>query len=478
MKPERIEFAAAVLFGAVFAFLLWRWLGREIPFALAESVPGMDGAPAPANTGEERVRIGENFERFLGEAAEIEGSWPRFRGPDCDNVCRSPAKLAGNWDGRAPAVLWSVELGEGYAAPAVSGGRVYVLDYDEAEKADALRCFSLLDGEEIWRRWYGVAVKRNHGMSRTMPAVTEKYAVTIGPRCHAMCVRADSGELLWGIDMAEELGAEVPLWYTGQCPLIDGDLAILAPAGPQDLLVAVDCATGEIAWRTPNPGGWRMSHSSVIPMTLCGERMYVYCAVGGVAGVLAGPAGRAGRIAWKTSEWAPAVVAPSPVAVEGDRIFVTAGYGAGSAMFRIERAADGFAATYLAKFGPAEGLACEQQTPICWQGRLFSIQPKDAGELRSRFACCSPDDCTKILWDSGPNRRFGLGPFVCADGKFFVLDDAGMLTVLAASTEECRILGNARVLQGRDSWAPIAIAGTRMLLRDSKRLACIDLRTE
>ena len=46
--------------------------------------------------------------------------------------------------------LWSVELGEGYAGPAVWAGRVYVLDYDRLASADALRCLSLADGK-IWR---------------------------------------------------------------------------------------------------------------------------------------------------------------------------------------------------------------------------------------------------------------------------------------------------------------------------------------
>ena len=57
--------------------------------------------------------------------------------------------------------------------------KVYLLDYDEEKKADALRCFSLENGIELWRRWYSIKVKRNHGMSRTIPAVTEKYVVKI-----------------------------------------------------------------------------------------------------------------------------------------------------------------------------------------------------------------------------------------------------------------------------------------------------------
>jgi len=50
-----------------------------------------------------------------------------------------------------------------------------------AERANVLRCLSLADGREIWRFNYSGQVKRNHGVSRTIPAVTEQYVVALGP---------------------------------------------------------------------------------------------------------------------------------------------------------------------------------------------------------------------------------------------------------------------------------------------------------
>ena len=103
--------------------------------------------------------------------ADLPGSWPGFRGVGFDNVVQDGPSLADRWPPQGPPVLWRVDLGEGHAGPAVWEGRVYVLDYDEERKADTLRCLSLGSGGEIWRRWYSVRVKRNHGMSRTVPAV-------------------------------------------------------------------------------------------------------------------------------------------------------------------------------------------------------------------------------------------------------------------------------------------------------------------
>jgi outer membrane protein assembly factor BamB len=365
-----------------------------------------------------------------------------------------------------------VDLGEGHAAPVVMNGRVYVLDYDESRRADALRCFSLRDGREIWRRWYRVNVKRNHGMSRTVPAVTDKYVVTIGPRCHVMCVEAVSGALLWGIDLEKDFGAVVPLWYTGQCPLIDGGVAVFAACGKKALLLGVDCKTGAVLWQAPNPDGWEMSHSSVMPMTLNGKKMYVYAAVGGIAGVSA-EKGNRGTVLWKTAAWNPSVVVPSPVVFPDGRVFVTAGYGAGSMMLNVSAENGGYRVTSLYKIRPQEGLACEQQTPLLYEGLLFGILPNDAGELRNQFVCFHPDG--KLLWASGKDHLYGLGPYMIADGKFFILSDEGVLTAARASAEKFVPLGQAKVLQGRDSWGPIALAGGRMLLRDSRRMVCIDV---
>ena len=48
-------------------------------------------------------------------------------------------------------MLWSVEMGEGHAGPAIAHGCMYVMDYDRDKESDALRCLSLSDGKEVWR---------------------------------------------------------------------------------------------------------------------------------------------------------------------------------------------------------------------------------------------------------------------------------------------------------------------------------------
>jgi len=271
----------------------------------------------------------------------------------------------------------------------------------------------------------------------------------------------------------KEYATEVPLWYTGQCPLIDGGKAVIATGG-RALMVAMDLATGDIRWEAPNPEGWQMSHSSIVPFEFGGTRMYVYSAFGGVCGVAAdGP--DEGKVLWKTNAWNHQVVAPTPVCMPDGKIFLTAGYGAGAMVLQLQGSGSDFTVSVISEYSPKEGLACEQQTPVVWEGHLLGILPKDAGPLRNQLVCVDPRNFKEIVWSSGADKRFGLGPYMIADGKLFILSDDGTLTIARPDTREYIELDSYRVIEGQDSWAPLAVADGYMVLRDSKTMVCIDL---
>ena len=254
----------ATALAAVAALAAWLATGPRDDFA--QRVPGMDKAPTKQVAPEVPVELAGTVTRGDGTPADLPGAWPRFRGARLDNVCRDATPLARQWPAGGPPKLWQLTLAEGYASAAVLEGRVFIHDYDREQSHEAIRCLSLADGKEIWRFAYPVKVKMNHGLTRTVPAVTDSHLVALGPLCHVACIDSMTGESRWMLDLVREHGATVPPWYAGQCPLIDGETAILAPGGPEALLMAVACATGEFLWKTPNRVGWMMTHSSVLPV--------------------------------------------------------------------------------------------------------------------------------------------------------------------------------------------------------------------
>jgi len=455
--------------------LAW-WFFYDPVKSFTVSVPGMDNRKKGMTPQGKPVQIGAEF-KFFKTSEDVPGTrWTRFRGPDFDNISKENIRLIDRFGKNGPEILWKISLGEGHAAPAVYNGKVYILDYDEAAKADQLRCLELSSGEELWRRGYRVHLKRNHGLSRTVPAVNEKFVLSIGPKCQVMCLNRVNGDFLWGIDLEKEYKTEIPFWYTGQCPLLDGDTAIIATGGDA-LLIAVDCLTGKKLWETPNPKGWKMSHSSVMPMMFEGKKMYVYLAIGGACGIAASGPDR-GKVLWEMAEFAPSVVAPSPVVLDKGKIFLTAGYGAGSALLQLAVKAGQYSVKVIQKFKPSEGLASEQQTPIFSDGHIFGIQPKDAGGLRNQFVCYNSGDCKKETMSSGKTDRFGLGPYIMADGKFYILNDDGEMTIAKASPSRFTVLSKTRIMEGQDSWGPIAITGGYLLVRDSKQMVCLNIKAQ
>ena len=121
-------------------------------------------------------------------------------------------------------------------------------------------------------------------------------------------------------------------------------------------------------------------------------------------------------------------------------------------------------------------MSSEQQTPIYKNGVVYNIQSKDAGTTRNQFVCCLADDFKKIVWTSSTGERFGLGPYIIADNKFFILNDEGEMTIARYSTSKFEVLDKAKIMEGQDAWGPLAIADGLLVMRDSKHMVCIDMK--
>jgi outer membrane protein assembly factor BamB len=449
----------ALIAVALFAWWLWTGNGKE----LVERVPGTDHAPGGESGTNGNAVLAGRLLRSGGHPSNLPGAWPQFRGPDRNAISKEPTRLSRNWESNGPRELWGVDVGEGYAGAAVLNGRVYLMDYDREKRQDALRCLSLDDGQEIWRYAYPVSVKRNHGMSRTVPAVAEDLVVALGPKCHVVCLDSVSGELRWGLDLVRQFGTTIPPWYAGQCPLVENGAVILAPAGRTALLLKLDGKTGAVLWQTPNPRGWKMTHSSVMPMEFDGERMYVYCANNGVVGVSAND----GRLLWESTDWKISIATvPSPLILSEGRIFLSGGYNSGSLMLQLQKEGDHFLAKTAFKVAP-EVFGATQHTPLLYDNHLYGVRAD------GRFACLNLDG--KVLWTSSSGQQFGLGPFLMADGVILAMNDSGLLQLIEATPEKYNALGKAQLLKGRESWAPLAMVGGRLIARDLTRMVCADL---
>lgn len=430
---------------------------------------------------------------FAGVAPgeDIAASWPQFLGPHRNARVTDGAALAEGWPEGGPKVLWSIELGHGHAGAAVRNGRVYILDYhedqDPTKQGDMLRCFSLADGREMWRYWYCIPLKDDHGISRTVPAVTDRYVVTMGPACHILCVDAMTGKYQWGMDPVKYYGSQVPSWHASQCPLIDGDRAVFATGG-KALMVAFalsPAAPGQphVLWETPNPfpdvrnaegkiedKGLHITHTSIMPMTFKGRRIYVYGSTKGVVGV-----SDQGKLLWHYGTWRPATNAASPVILGQGRILVSAD--TGCEILRLKEGPGGGIQVESEAKTQAKVFSSYQQTPVLYKGYLYAVLSQTAPRNSQQIACLDisgPEP--KQLWTSGRRERFKWGPYLVADDKILAVHDYGEMTMAKVSPSGYEVLAKAEILPNKDVWAPMALVDGRLLVRDKLKLLCLDLR--
>lgn len=469
MKESTVAKTLPIGLAVLGVILLFIWLFADAAKDIKERLPGKDNRVIVLAGEDEPVKITGRLMKSDGMPADLPGAWPRFRGSNFDAISSDEnITLARSWPDNGPKVLWSIDVGEGYAGAAVLAGRVYVLDYDQENKADAVRCLSLDDGKEIWRYSYDVKIKRFHGMSRTVPAVTDKHIVTIGPKCHVTCLDSMTGEFKWMLNLVREYGTKVPQWYTAQCPLIEDGKAIIAPAG-EVLMMAVDADTGEIVWETPNPDGWVMTHSSIVPMEFKGKRFYIYCGGDTASGGVVGVSAEDGSVLWKTDEWKVRTNASSPVIVGDDRIFLSAGYGQyenGCMMLRLTEA-DGTIVAKQEYLYPTEVFGSMQQTPVLYEDYIYGVRTD------KQLVCLGLDG--KVVWTSTSANKFGIGAYMIANGLLYLLNDSGVLTLVEPTSRGYVELAKAEVLPGHESWGPMAIVSGRLIIRNLNRMICLDV---
>ena len=230
-------------------------------------------------------------------------------------------------------------------------------------------------------------------------------------------------------------------------------------------MVALDPATGEEIWRTANPESWPMSHSSVMVATFGGTKQYLYNNLFGAVGVAADD----GRLLWHHPFKFNVAVAPSALPLDDDRVLITAGYDAGGAILGIRRDGESWAADEVVAL-PPKIWNSEIHTPIFHDDHIFSI-----GRSR-RGLFTTLDDQGRVVWTSDGQAAFEMGSYLLADGMFFVLEGkTGMLRLVEATTDEYRELAKAQVLSGHDVWGPPALSDGKLVIRDMRRMVCLEV---
>ena len=179
--------------------------------------------------------------------------WPQYLGPN-GNSSSAQKNILRSWPQQGPEVLWTTHVGIGYGGPVVKDGKVYILDRDD-KIGDKMRCFDLSNGKELWSFGYDAPGSVMFPGSRSVPAIDGNRIYSCGPYGNLYCIDINTHKPVWNKNVWTDFGGgEIPRWAITQCPLVYGDLLILASQAPKAGVVAYEKLTGKVKWTTPSLG--------------------------------------------------------------------------------------------------------------------------------------------------------------------------------------------------------------------------------
>jgi outer membrane protein assembly factor BamB len=389
----------------------------------------------------------------------LAADWPQFLGPTRDG--HSPETgLNWEWAKGGPPVLWAIDVGSGWAGPAVAGDRLIL--FHRMKDEEVVACLDPATGKEKWafryRAKYRDAFRFDDG-PRGTPLIAGDRVFTLGANGDLHALELATGKPLWHRDLAADYKFPKGFFGVACSPLLAGGKLLVNVGAKGAGIVGFDPATGAEAWKATDDTA---SYSSPTVATIGGKPLAVFLTRSGL--VALDPVTGAVRY---THPWRPiineSVNAATPL-VWNDEIFLTISYGTGAILLRAK-------GTELEEvWSNDKSLSCHYNTPVRVGEYLYGVHGRQEGGA-AMLRC--------VEWKTGTVKwsvpRFGVASLTAVDGGLLALTEGGELVRFDAAPDAYKERGRAKVLTPEVRAAP-ALAGGRLFARDGGKLVCVGLK--
>ncbi len=387
--------------------------------------------------------------------------WPQWRGPDRTHVSKESGLLK-SWPEGGPKRVWLFEnAGAGYSGPAIVNGKFYTMGTRDG--SEILLVLDANTGKEQWTTKLDRIHDDNRGDGpRGTPTVDGNRIYVMTGRGTLVCVSDTDGKELWRVTM-QSLGGETPKWGYSESVVVDGPRVVCTPGGEKGAVAALDKMTGKLIWQSKeftDPA----HYSSIVPARINNTAQYVQRTEKTVVGLAVND----GKLLWETSFPGRTAVAPTPI-VRDNEVYVTAGYGAGCKMVRIEP-------------GNKVTTVYENKVMKNHHGGVVLIGDHVYGHNDLAWVCQDFKTGAEV-WNHGGFRK---GAVAAADGMLYCIEEhRGLVALVEATPTKWTQRGQfkldpqtkIRASQG-GIWTHPVISNGKLYLRDQDLIYCYDIKAK
>jgi outer membrane protein assembly factor BamB len=335
----------------------------------------------------------------------------------------------------------------------VVDGVVYIEDHKG--QSEYIRAFDLATGKQLWETPF----EERDSETRCTVTVADGKVYGASRSGRAVCVDAADGHLIWTRQLRDDFKGGPPANFgSGASPFVDGNQVIYCPGNKNGAtVVALNKDTGETIWQG---GSEQPGYGTPFAATFGGVRQYIVFT--GSALISLKP--DTGEVIWRY-EWreqencngnAPTVI--------GDTILINSGYDHGFALIDVSKG------TSVSKIwenrGQGRAWGSKLCSPLVYQGCIYlSSENMNIGCLDLKTG--------KELWahDNGGDA----GMIIVNDVLFTLNSRSSTLIMIRPTPNGYTELGRATVLPQGDAIVAPAFADGKLLVRNRKALACVDL---
>lgn len=426
----------------------WRWRSEtpdkqlELPAATIETTLDWQSTP-------------RDYPRFLGN-----GYWAEVQDVQLDT----------DWKNNPPKELWRKKIGAGWSSFVIVGD--FAVTQEQRDDQELVTCYRVKTGEIVWShadpvRWDpGGAGALGYPGPRATPTVHDGKVFTQGATGIFNCLDAQTGDVLWSHDTVLKHAASNVVWGKACSPLIVDDMVIVSVGGKQNQsVVAYAMDTGEVVWAS---GEYQSSYASPVLAEICGVRQIVTVDENFVTSRRADNGEPIWEYEWPSDSGANAA-ASQPIPLEGNRLFLSKGYGLGSVLLQVSSdEGDDWRLEPIWPGGVKPVMKTKMGNVVIRDGHVYGI---DDVNLQ-----CIELETGKKKWKKRRRPKFGHGQIMLVGKTILILSEGGEVILVDATPEKYRELTSMRVFDDSQiTWNNPAFAPPYLLVRNAEEAACYEL---